>query len=181
MGCFAWWQWEARLLHDQPVLFQPPVRLHNEKGGTFQLCAALGCGMGCDCTLSNVQPLGATPPVDCSRSNSLSCTPRGPGSTRQMPQAPAPVPELNLMPSPCTGSIAAAMNCVWTLRNFGSFVMPEDELKAKNSRPWHMRARAASTERPVGVTLASQKKCTPTHARPRVRVGCYQCTRARRP
>ena len=110
------------------------------------------------CTLSNFQPLGATPPVDSSRSYSRSCTPRGPGSTRQMPQSLVPFPELAFMPSPCTGSIAAAMNCVWTLRNFGSFVMPEDELKAKNSSPWHMRARAASTERPVGVTLALPKK-----------------------
>ena len=60
-----------------------------------------------------------------------------------MPQSPAPVPELAFMPSPCTGSIAAAMNCVWTLWNFGSFAMP-DELKAKNSSPWHMRALSAA-------------------------------------
>ena len=99
------------------------------------------------CTLSNFQPFGATPPVDSIRSYSRSCTPRGPGSTRQMPQSLVPRPELAFMPSPCTGSIAAAMNCVWTLRNCGSSAMTrlavEDELKAKNSSLLDMCDRRA--------------------------------------
>ena len=91
------------------------------------------------------------------------------------------------MPSPCTGSIAAAMNCVWTLWNFGSFAMPEDELKAKNSSPWHMRAlsaaiaEVAASWRELFAHESVTEKCAPPRARPRVRVGSYQYTRARRP
>merc|ERR1719225_1102191 len=109
---------------------RPPVTTYFPAGrGKSGFSMMSPCSSSHQSSESKVQPLGARPPIISRRLQSVMWTPRGPGSSLQMPHLLAPTPFL------AAGSPRAAMNWVLTRTNLLILLLP---LYSLTSLPDHI-------------------------------------------